>query len=321
MLNSPDYDDGRLSVMLRRVKQRSQTLRHRRRRRCISSAAAGTAALTAGIVALAAGGVPGARHDGTGLTASVVKGIDSALSAAGPGEIAQITVTTRSAPVPGGTAATSTAEEWSYGGQWRSVTNNSAGHPVYDEGFSASSAYTLVSYLTRTWARQLGAGRPAASPSGPRSCEQVVTGLPSLFQYRLPGTGVTASPLPAATALRAVVSCAALSEVGLQRVDGIEAIELTSRPGSLIPETIWVSPGTYLPVRVVIRSAPGQPVRWQAADVTWLPPTAQNLASKLTVPIPRGFPRVPLPQAVRQAFPPKGSPRPDAQATSAGATA
>ena len=85
---------------------------------------------------------------------------------------------------------------------------------------------------------------------------------------------------------------------GRQRVDGIEAIKLTSRPGSLISETIWVSPGTYLPVRVVVRSA-ARRIRaiQQTADITWLPPTAQNLA-KLTVPIPAGFRQVPLIQAI-----------------------
>jgi hypothetical protein len=69
---------------------------------------------------------------------------------------------------------------------------------------------------------------------------------------------------------------------------------------------------TDLPVRVVVRSAPATPflpqgklvptnskgVLRQTADITWLPPTAQNLA-KLTVPIPAGFRRVPLAKAVR----------------------
>jgi hypothetical protein len=44
-------------------------------------------------------------------------------------------------------------------------------------------------------------------------------------------------------------------------------------------------------------AAPGQPGPWQTADITWLPPTAQNLAT-LTVPIPAGYRQVPLAQAV-----------------------
>jgi hypothetical protein len=236
----------------------------RRRRRLALCSAAGAAALTAGAVPLAAAGIPGASHNDTGAAAYVVKRAVSALNAAEPGQIAQMTVTTTvSAAVPGGQTVTTTAEEWSYDGQWRSVTNSPAGHPVYDEGYSTSSGLTLVSYQARTWARQPGLGRPAT----------------------------------VATALRAAVSCGTLAVAGRPRVDGIEAIELTSRPGSLISETVWVSPGTYLPVRVVIRSAPGQPVSQQAADITWLPLSAQNLA-RLTVPIPAGFRQVPLAQAV-----------------------
>jgi hypothetical protein len=48
---------------------------------------------------------------------------------------------------------------------------------------------------------------------------------------------------------------------------------------------------------VAVRPAPGQPGRWQTADITWLPPTAQNLA-RLTVPIPAQFRRVRLAGAV-----------------------
>jgi hypothetical protein len=273
--------------------------RRRRRRWAMRSAAA--AALTAGAVVLATGVVPGAS-DGGAAAASVVTRVDGALSAAGPGQIAQMTITTHSVVMPGATAATTTtAEEWSYGGQWRLVTYSPPGRLVYDEGFSSSSVYTLVSYLRREWARQPGLGRPAAPVPlvpGRRSCGPVVAALSSLFQPGLPGLAWPAGWLPVtgASALRAAVSCGTLAVAGRQRVDGIEAIKLTSRPGSPIPETIWVSPGTYLPVRVVVGSAfPGGPVT--QADITWLRPTAQNLA-ELTVPIPAGFRRVPLAQAV-----------------------
>jgi hypothetical protein len=275
-----------------------------RRRLALRSVAGVAAALTAAAVALAVV-VPGARHLGTEgpavNTAYVVKRVDSALSAAGPGAIAQMTVTTSSAAISGGTTATTTAEEWSYGDRWRSVTYSAAGHLVYDEGSSTASVYTVVSYQERTWARQPRLGRAAALAPGARGCEPVVAALPLPFQPRLPVPGVSASSLPAtvARALRAAVSCGALAVAGRQRVDGIEAIELTSSPDSPIAETIWVSPGTYLPVRVVVHSAPGTPGTWQTADITWLAPTVQNLA-RLTVPIPAGFRQVPLAQAVRR---------------------
>ena len=255
----------------------------RRRQLAVRSVAGAAAALVAGAVALAVVVVPGARHNATGGpvvdAAYVVKRVDSALSTAGLAEIAHMTVTTRGALVPGGTA---TVEEWSYGGQWRSAMYSPAGHLAYEEGFSSSSVYTLVSYLTRTWARGPGLGRPAALAPGTRSCGSVL-------------------PATVARGLRAAVSCRNLTKAGRRRVDGIEAIELTGRPDSKISETIWVSPDTYLPVRVVIRPAPGTLGPWQAADITWLKPTVQNM-TRLTVPIPAGFRQVPLTQPVGPAW-------------------
>jgi hypothetical protein len=308
----------------------------RRRRRRLALRSGVAAALTAAAVALVAVVVPGARDDSANATAYVVKRVDGALSAAEPGEIAQVTVTTRTA-MPDGTTATTTGEEWSYGDRWRAIANSPAGRPVYDEGSSAASLYTLVSYLKRTWARQRELGRAfALSPTpgslvprpsgwpmypglpasfapkgrqvpGPGSCEPVVAALPLLFVPGLPRAHLSlsaSSPAAVARALRAAISCGTLKAVaGRQRVDGIEAIELTSPPDTP-SETIWVSPGTYLPVRVVVRSAfhhafivNRQTVLQLTADITWLPPTAQNLG-KLTVPIPAGFRHVPLDEAV-----------------------
>jgi hypothetical protein len=247
----------------------------RRRRLALRPVAAVTAALAAGAVALAVVGVPGARHDGTGRpvvdTAYVIKRVDSALSAAGSGEIAQVTF-------PGGTpvtGGTTTEEEWSYGGQWRRVTYSPAGQPTYDEGSSTASVYTQVSYLTRTWSRGPVPRNPAALLPGAQDCGS---------------TG----PASVARALRAAIFCVNLAQAGRQRVDGVEVIELTGRD-SRISETIWVSPGTYLPLRVVTRPVSGSSGPSQEADITWLEPTGQNRA-KLTVPIPAGFRQVPLSQ-------------------------
>jgi hypothetical protein len=275
-----------------------------RRRLALLPVAAVAVVLTAGAVVLAAIGIPDTRGGGTEgpavNTAYVVKRVDSALDAAGPVAIAQMTITTSSAATAGGQTLATTAKEWSYGDQWRAVTYSAAGQLVYDEGSSSASVYTVVSYRARTWARQPRLGGPAALAPGARGCEPLVAALPLPFQPGLPVPGVAASSLPAtvARALRTAVSCGALTAAGRQRVDGIEAIELTSRQDSVIPETIWVSPGTYLPLRVVIDPGPGQPGPRQTADITWLPPTAQNL-NKLAVPIPAGFRQVPLAQAVR----------------------
>ena len=284
-----------------------RTVRRRRRRRlALRSMTGGVAVLAAGAAALAVIVLP--RVNGSGQqavdAAYVIRNVSNALSAAEPGTIAQMTVTTTGATVRGGTAVTTTAEEWSNGEQWRSVTYSASGHPVYDEGYTTSSGYTLVSYPTKTWARQAGLGLPyapfsSAPPSGKHGCGQALGAFPVVFRLGLPGTSTSASSLPAtvAGALRTAVSCGSLTVAGHQTVDGTETIKLTSRPDSLISETIWVDPSTYLPVRVTVRSAAGSSPVQQTADFTWLPPTAQNQA-KLTVPIPAGFRKVPLFQAI-----------------------
>jgi hypothetical protein len=271
-----------------------------RRPLALGAATAAIAALTAVAVALVAVMVPGARHTSSGRladdTAYVVKRVYGALRAAGPGTVAQMKVMTRNAGISGGTTAATTTEEWSYDDQWRAVTYSAAGQHIYDEGFSGASAYTVVGYRTRTWARQTGSGGPAELAPGRRGCGQAVAPLP-LPQSGLPGGPATGwQPATVAQALRAAVSCGTLAVAGRQRVDAVTAIKLTSRPGSVISETVWVSPGTYLPVRVVIGPASGRQGPWQTADITWLPPTAQNLA-RLAVPIPAGFRRISLAQA------------------------
>jgi hypothetical protein len=274
-----------------------------RRRPALLLAVGAAAALAGGAVALIAVLMPGAGNDASGRpavnTAYVVKRITSALSAADPGDIAQMTVTTRDTGTPGARNVTTTAKEWSYGDEWRSVTYSAAGHLVYDQEFSTASGYTVVNYRTRTWARQRGLGGPARLAPGPRGCAPVVADLPLLLQPGLAGPGLPASWRPAtvARALRGAISCGSLAVAGRQRLDGTEALELTSSPDSPIPETIWVSPDTYLPVRVVIRPAAGTPGPSQTADISWLRPSAQNLA-RLTLRLPAGFRQVPLAEAV-----------------------
>jgi hypothetical protein len=262
-----------------------------RRRVALRSVTGVAVAAAVAAVVLMAVELHGAGEDHTGgsavNTAYVVKRVDRALSTAGPGAIAQLSVVTH------GVGGTTTAQEWSYGDRWRSLTNSASGHPVYDEGMGSGSIYTIVSYPAGTWARHRESGGPAAA-LGPRGCAPVMAALP-LFPSGLPAIDASAGLVPAAVArdLRAAISCGALAVAGRQRVDGIDAIELTSRPGSPISETVWVSPGTYLPVRVTVRSALGTQGPWQSADITWLSPTAQNLAN-LTVVVPAGFRQVPL---------------------------
>ena len=309
----------------------------RRRRLALRSVTGAATALTAGAVALVAvilPGAPAAPATGIDATAYVVQHVSSALTAAEPGDIAQIAVT-RSVTT-GGKTVTTTAQEWSYGDQWRSVTNSSAGQPLYDEGYSAAGVYTLVSYLTRTWARERGIGHPTAPaaigllllrpgikawlpglfrlrpahPNGavlvPRLCLPVVSASQLLFQPGLPALGFSAGlqaaagfsapSLPAARALRNAIACGILADAGRQSVGGIETIKLKSRPNSPISETIWVTPHNYLPVRVVITSS-------ASSDGTPVVRQTADIAwlqptaqnlAKLSVPIPAGYRRVSL---------------------------
>jgi hypothetical protein len=269
---------------------------HRRLALRVAGGAAGV--LAAAAVALAAVVVPSAGGHGTVgpavTTADVMQRVDSALSAAGPGALARMTVITRASALPGGTTTTTSATEWSYDDRWRSVTTSPAGQPAYDEGLSAGS-YTLVVYAARAWARHHEQGSPVPRALGPRGCRRAAAALPLLFLAGPPAPGAPGGAPPAAVAgdLRAAISCGSLTMAGRQRVNGAETIKLTSGPTSPIAETLWVSPGNYLPVRVLTRTALGPRVLRQTADITWLAPTPQNLA-KLTVPIPTAFRHVPL---------------------------
>lgn len=275
-----------------------------RRRPALRLVVAAAAALSAAVVALAVTELPGAPDKGAAEpavnTADVVHRVDSALTAADPGAMAQMTVTTRGGTGTGGQRLTSTTQEWSYGDQWRAITYSAAGHLLDDEGFSRSG-YTAVNYEARTWARQPGPSGPAPRTTSPRGCEPAVAALPLTIQPQLPG-GPPGGVQPATVAkdLRAAISCGVLTDAGRQRIDGTAAIELTSTAGSPISETIWVSPSTYLPVQLVVRpGAPsGQPGIWQTADITWLRPTARNLAS-LAVPVPAGYRQVPFAEVIR----------------------
>lgn len=272
------------------------------------------AALAAGAVTLSVIVAPGPGHHSTAGpavdTAYVLKRVDSALTSAGPGEIVQVTTTSGLVPVSRGSGATgrATTERWSYGGQWRLLAKLPGGQAAFELGFSPAAGSTQVSYPQRIWARSdeqplamaptpsppgfRAFPGPASSPaSGASGCDQATVDLASLFGA--PGNATQAGSLAATVAatLRSAVTCGALTVAGRQPVDGTEAIELTSRPGSPIPETVWVDPATYLPVRMVVHPYPGLPGGARTADITWLPPTAQNLA-KLTVSVPAGFRQV-----------------------------
>jgi hypothetical protein len=278
----------RYTADLRAPAGMARMARRRRRRRLAQRSVTAGAALAACAVAAVAVALPGGHHNVPGPaptidTTYLTSRVASALSTTAPAEIAQMTVTSI------GPRGTITAKEWSYGDQWRSVVYSSAGQPVVDEG-ATSSTYTLVNYSARTWARQRGV-LPRTGPASQRTgCMHATAALSLLLR---PALSAGASSKSVVKVLRAAISCGTLAEAGHQRVDGIEATRLTSSSGSLISETIWISPATYLPVRLVIRLAHGSLISRQTAGITWLKPIAPNQTA-LTVPIPAGFRQVPF---------------------------
>jgi hypothetical protein len=72
-------------------------------------------------------------------------------------------------------------------------------------------------------------------------------------------------------------------------INGQATIKLRSDPAKAeIPLDLWVDAKTYVPVRFQFQQPDSAPF-----DLTWLPPTAENLAQLTTTVIPDGFRRIP----------------------------
>ena len=134
---------------------------------------------------------------------------------------------------------------------------------------------TTVNDTDRTWSRGTQLAGHISGPAG-TPCD-VVRGMTDPM---LVGELLFMSP----AVIKAALACGGLSVARHVRVDGAAAIELT---GTLrltsMPLTVYVSPATYLLVRVVIDGV--------RQDYRWLAPTAAHLA-RLKVRIPPGFRRV-----------------------------
>jgi hypothetical protein len=88
--------------------------------------------------------------------------------------------------------------------------------------------------------------------------------------------------------VRCSLACGGLAVVGRTRIDGMPVIKIigTSKDvdARFVPQTYYVDPVTYLPVRYLI---PGVGYR----QFTWLPATPANLKD-LRLTVPAGFRRV-----------------------------
>lgn len=156
---------------------------------------------------------------------------------------------------------------WWYQGTEESVGFSAAGQRVLGARTAISGAAVrtlVVNYRDRTWWRD---SRAAPAGNGLAGCD--------------PAAAVRTGDWPAV--IRGELRCGQYRVAGRQRVDGISALVVTQRTGSV---TVWVDPVTYLPVRLVTGGR--QPTQ---TDFRWLSPTAARLG-QLNLPVPAGFRQV-----------------------------
>ncbi len=277
--------------------------RHRQKRRMTARAAtAATAAtaLTAGALAVAgvtrAAGPAGGHHGQATQTAAdayVVTRVEHALAqpalgndleyartvfqpgttlqAVGP---AVLQISHR--PGPGSPWAVGYAVHWMYHGAMRMSALAPGGQPVFDLSIAATGTAPgrsiMVIYHNKSWWQAPLPRDPGGGP-GPVACRPGIELGPG------PGNGWPAF-------IRGELKCGGLAVTGRQVVDGIDAIKITGARSGI---TLWVSPSTYLPVRLIL----GRAVR--QTDFQWLAPTPANLAH-MKVQVPAGFRQVPAPK-------------------------
>jgi hypothetical protein len=269
--------------------------RHRQKRRMTgrAAAAAGTAAVVAGSLALA--GAAGAFGSGqppvqTAYTAYVITHVEHALAAPRIGNLVEADRTVFQAgstlqPFPqalvGSAGRAGSSSPWSasytlrwiYHGSVNLSSFTASGQRVFDWGVSPAHGTTAVIYGNDTWwtaAAQQGQGGSGPAPSCLRGHEIALGG----------GAG---NGWPAF--IRSQLACGAYTVAGRQVIDGINTIKIT---GASAGFTFWVNPVNYLPVQANL--GPRQ------TDFHWLAPTPANLA-QLKVTVPAGFKQVPAPAA------------------------
>jgi RNase P protein component len=172
------------------------------------------------------------------------------------------------------------------------------------EGFSAAGTQVFNStfnVITTRSGRQVtkvyGAAYPArtrwktdlggqSGPLPPLTCQTVIGVAPLGSSWR--------------AALSKAVSCGLFRLDGRQRVDGVDALKIASKPDNGLParETIWVDPATYLPVRVAVAFRSAHAAQSLLVyDYRWLLPTKGNLAALRAAvrgaAIPPGFRKLP----------------------------
>ncbi len=138
----------------------------------------------------------------------------------------------------------------------------------------------LVGRAARSWYYPLSMSAPAAPPVTCQGSSQAIYNGPALMFW------TQASSARWTALIREALSCGLFQLDGRQAVDGVDALRLVATPDEVqlqqgAHEVLWVSPRTFLPVRMSFGRGAA------AADFRWLPPTGANLAT-LLVTVPHG---------------------------------
>lgn len=285
---------------------------HRRRRAAWAAMVSATAAVTAAAAVIAAAGIAGGTSAPTGISsaqARTVAYVTSRVKNALASE--NLVYAARSKTTIGG--STITWATWAHGSRGQFVefagstwcTSGGACTHRGGSGLTLASGTALVhgkltsvyvTYYNRKWS-VLPLSKPARACSTTAALE---TGGPSIPASQW------------SNFIAATLACGAGSVTGHVWVDGVETTKITGKPVTIklpagearslgekwltVRWTWYVNPTTYLPVRLD-SSGTTFGGRWPRStssavtDVTWLPPTAANIAKTL-VTIPAGFRQV-----------------------------
>jgi hypothetical protein len=283
-------DMGRVQVrprpgLAREAHRRYAKSRHRT---ALAVAATGTAAAVAGATAGFAltSGTSGAGPAET--TAYVLDHVAAALAATNA-----IGYTSARYSGAGATGFLSDRfEVWELGDRSRQLFESSAGQPIFDGSArpeDGRGVIIAVHYPSREWTSSTVPSSELPRPSAPNGtrCEE---------DFLSPSAEGQQTAADWKEIFQAGLACGMFTVAGRQWVDGVDAIKLTGHKQAA-GATIWVDPGSYLPVRLTGRvqliggRAGKQDTGTLTIDFRWLPPTRANLA-ELTAPIPDGFRKV-----------------------------
>jgi hypothetical protein len=266
--------------------------RHRRRRAARAALAGGTVVVAAALVAVglnAAVSSPprrSARIAPPARTAAyVVRQVERAV-AASEGRLIQYAYTVDLGP--GGKPIPGYEASWLYGsepgptgtGDMRRIDVwGGRVHMAYGSAWAdGKQTQTAVNYDSKTWDR--GLQRLRGSSYKPPRCPVTLVPPAGSFGY--------------SAFLRQALECGTFSVAGRATVDGVRTIEIVNLAASAsVRVDYWVSPQTYLPVRLVYdtdtgNTQPGVDRTDEQTDFRWLAPTKANLAL-LDVRVPAGF--------------------------------